>query len=220
MRKQLLNVVLPWLVLGLVASAAETPASQPASQRNELQRVNVVRGADEIRVEINARGAVTPKLSTADSPARLVVDLPATFMATGQSRITVGSAGVKDVRIGMDGQTPPTTRVVVDLEHACRYELTPLADGKLVLTLYPQRAATAARASVPKTVTASAAAPAGKSKSPFGPRVMDAKTESTPKTQPVAASATVATEKPEAATALSSDFVFVEPTYEAKAATP
>ena len=185
MRKQLLSVVLPWLVLGLVASAAETPVSQPASQRNELQRVKVVRGAEEIRVEINARGAMTPKLTTADSPARLVLDLPATFMATGQSHITVGSAGVKDVRIAMDGHTPPTTRVVVDLEHACRYELTPLADGKLVLTLYPQQAA--ASASAPKTVTASASAPVSKNMSPFGPRVMDAKTDLTPKTQPVAA---------------------------------
>jgi hypothetical protein len=73
--------------------------------------VNVVRGTDEIRVEINARGAMTPKLSTADSPARLVLDLPGTVMATGQSHITVGSAGVKGVRIGMDGQTPPTTRL-------------------------------------------------------------------------------------------------------------
>ena len=83
----------------------------------------MVRGTDEIRVEISARGAVTPKLSTADSPARLIVDLPGTVMVTGQSRISVGSAGVKGVRIAMDGQTPPTTRVVVDLEHACRYEL-------------------------------------------------------------------------------------------------
>jgi type IV pilus assembly protein PilQ len=219
MRKQLLSVVLPWLVLGLVASAAETPASQPASQRNELQRVKVVRGAEEIRVEINARGAMTPRLSTADSPARLVLDLPATFMATGQSRITVGSAGVKDVRIAMDGHTPPTTRVVVDLEHACRYELTPLADGKLVLTLYPQQAATAS-ASAPKTVPASATATVSKNLSPFGPRVRDAKTEMTLKTQPVTAGATVATEKPEAAATSSSDFVFVEPTYKAMAAAP
>src|SRR5271155_4320175 len=155
MRKQLLSVFLPMLLLGLGASAAEMPASQPASQRNELQRVNVVRGTDEIRVEISARGAVTPKLSTADSPARLIVDLPGTVMVTGQSHITVGSAGVKGVRIGMDGQTPPTTRVVVDLEHACRYELNPAADGKLVLTLHTQHAAATVRASAPKTVAAS-----------------------------------------------------------------
>ena len=208
MRKQLLSVILPLLVLGLAASAAETPASQPASQRNELQRVNVVRGADEIRVEISARGAMTPKLSAEDSPARLVVDLPGTFMATGQSHITVGSAGVKGVRIGMDGQNPPTTRVVVDLEHACHYELRPSADGKLVLTLYLRQTAAAANTSVPKTMAAaSLPAPASKTISPFGPRVVDVKTEVTPKVQPT-------TQNPE--TAKSSDFVFVEPTYEAK----
>src|SRR5271155_3713374 len=123
MRKQLLSVFLPMLLLGLGASAAEMPASQPASQRNELQRVNVVRGTDEIRIEINARGALTPKLRTADSPARLVLDLPGTVMATGQSYIPVGTSVVKGVRIGTDGQTPPTTRVVVDLERACRHEL-------------------------------------------------------------------------------------------------
>jgi type IV pilus assembly protein PilQ len=216
MRKQLLSVVLPLLVLGLVASAAETPASEPASQRNELQRVNVVRGTDEIRVEISARGAVTPKLSAEDSPARLVLDLPGTVMATGQSHITVGSAGVKGVRIGMNGLTPPTTRVVVDLEHACRYELNPSADGKLVLTLYPQHAAVAS-ASARKTVAASLPAPDSRNTSPLTPRVMEAKVEVTPKAQPVAASAApVRTQKTEAATPLSSDFVFVEPTYEAK----
>ncbi len=212
------------LLLGLVASAAETPASQPASQRNELQRVNVVRGANEIRVEISAHGALAPKLSTADSPARVVVDLPGTVMATGQTHIAVGSAGVKGVRIGTDGQTPPTTRVVVDLEHACRYELNPSADGKLVLTLYTQHAAAAASASAPKTL---ASLPATKGMSPFSPRVMEVRTEAPAKAQPVAASIPVASKavtesavpaaKPEASKT-SSDFVFVEPAYSAKVA--
>jgi type IV pilus assembly protein PilQ len=205
MRKQLLSMFLPLLVMGLAASAAETPASQPASQRNELQRVDVVRGTDEIRVEISARGAVTPKLSTADSPARLVLDLPGTILVTGQRHITVGSAGVKGVRIGMDGQTPPTTRVVVDLEHACRYELNPSADGKLVLTVYAQDAA-AASASAPKTLAASVPAAASKNMSPFAPRVEVKTGDVAPATTP----------KPETATAKPSDFVFVEPAYEAK----
>jgi type IV pilus assembly protein PilQ len=208
MRKQLLSVFLPMLLLGLVASA-QMPASQPASQQNELQRVSVVRGTDEIRIVMNARGEVTPKLSTADSPARLVVDLPGTVMATGQTHITVGSAGVKGVRIGMDGQTPPNTRVVVDLEHACRYELAPSADGKLVLTLHTEHVAAAANANAPKTVAEASPAPARKIVSPIAPRVMEV---ATPKAQPVAASASVATK----ATASTSDFVFVEPTYEAK----
>jgi type IV pilus assembly protein PilQ len=179
MRKQLLSVFLPMLVLA--ASSAQTPASQPGVQRNELQRVNVVRGTDEIRIEMSARGTMAPKLTTADSPARLVVELPGTTMATGQSRITVGSAGVKGVRIGMDGQHPPTTRVVVDLEHACRYELNPSADGKLVLTLHTQ----------PETAAVTS-----------------------PVETKAAAVAPVAAQNSDVAKATSSDFVFVEPTYQ------
>jgi type IV pilus assembly protein PilQ len=217
MRKKLLSAILPLLLMGLVASAAETPASQPASQRNELQRVNVVRGTDEIRIEMNARGAVTPKLTTADTPARLVVDLPGTVMATGQSHITVGSSGVKEIRIGMDGQDPPTTRVVVDLEHACRYEMHPTADGKFVLTLHTASTVAAspspAKPSTAKPTTQTSPATASKSISPFAPRMAEvstSKTEATPKAEPVA------TQKQDAAPA-SSDFVFVEPTYSAKA---
>jgi type IV pilus assembly protein PilQ len=230
MRKQLLSVILPLMLLGLMAAAAETPVLQAASQRNELQRVNVVRGTDEVRVEISARGAVTPKLSTADSPARLIVDLPGTVMVSGQSRISVGSAGVKGVRIGMDGQTPPTTRVVVDLEHACRYELTPTADGKLVLTLHTHSTA-AASISVPKRTVAETSPVANPAASPFSPRVIAVKAE--PKKEVLAnvpppaidsvipkaatVSAVAASQKPEPAA--TSDFVFVEPTYVAKANT-
>jgi len=226
MRKQLLSVILPLMLLGLMASAAETPALPAASQRNELQRVNVVRGTDEIRVEISARGAVTPKLTTADSPARLIVDLPGTVMVTGQSRISVGSAGVKGVRIGMDGQMPPTTRVVVDLEHACRYELSPSSDGKMVLTLHTQ--STTASANVPKAVAAETSPVATKVMSPFSPRVIEVKSEvrkpvaanmAPPATDSVipkivASNAAPAAQNP--APASTSDFVFVEPKYAAK----
>jgi type IV pilus assembly protein PilQ len=233
MRKQLLSVFLSLLVLGLMASAAETPAPQAAGQRNELQRVNVVRGADEIRVEINARGAVAPKLSTADSPARLIVDLPRTVMVTGQSHISVGSAGVKGVRIAMDGQTPPTTRVVVDLEHSCRYEFNPSADGKLVLTLHT-RPTTAASARLPKSTPAETSPEVSKGISPFAVRVVEVKAEvkteprkeATTNVPPIAASVpsavavNAAPSKPSSEPASTSDFVFVEPTYSAKTDTP
>src|SRR5258708_24882799 len=136
MRKQLHTMFVPMLLLAVVAAAAQTPASQPAGQRNELDRVNVVRGTDDIRVELSSRGAVTPKVSTLDSPARLVVDLPETVMATAQKRIAVNAAGVKGVRIGMDGQTPPSTRIVVDLDKACAYDLTPGTAGYVMLPLY------------------------------------------------------------------------------------
>jgi len=226
MRKQLLSVILPLMLLGLMASAAETPALQAASQRNQLQRVNVVRGTDEIRVEISARGPVTPKLSTADSPVRLILDLPGTVMANGQSRISIGSDGVKGVRIAMDGHTPPTTRLVIDLEHSCRYELSPSANGKLVLTLHTSPAM-AARAQTPKAAVTTEVSPVAKqAMSPFAPRVVEAKAEVTataPMTshpvepKAVATNVAPAVQKPDAP--VTSDFVFVEPKYAAKTTT-
>ncbi len=214
MRKQLLKVFLPLLALGLTA-AAETPASQPAGQRNELQGVKLVRGTDEMRVEINAPGAATPKVSVEESPARLVLDLPGTVMATAQSHIVVDSDGVKGVRIGMDGQHPPTTRVVVDLEHTCPYELKPSVDGKLVLTLHTQSAA-AAKSIAPKSSTPKLSAAKLTTSTPSAPLTTEASAPA-----PVAAPASeLKPDTASAAASTSTDFVFVEPKYEAKKPAP
>ena len=202
MRKQQLTMFVSMLVftVAAVAAAAQTPATQPAGQRSELERVNVVRGTDDIRVEISSRGVVTPKLSALDSPARVVVDLPETFMAAGRTHIPVGIAGVKDVRIGSDGQTPPNTRIVVDLDQACAYELTPGPAGKLVLTLHAQ---TVARQTSAPTVAPTAAKittpAAGASAAPKA--AVTATAEATPAATP-------------------KDYVFVEPTYQAKTDAP
>src|SRR5947209_13244691 len=148
MRKQQLAMFVSLLLVLVVAAAAQTPS--------QLDRVNVIRDAGTVRVEMTASGALTPKVSKLDSPARLVVDLPETVMATGKTHIAVGEAGVKGLRIGMDGQSHPTTRIVVDLEKACAYELTPGPAGKLILTLHANADASAAA----QTTTAAASSPA------------------------------------------------------------
>ncbi|HEY3974860.1 MAG TPA: type IV pilus secretin PilQ [Candidatus Sulfotelmatobacter sp.] len=213
MRKQQLTMfvsLLVFILMGVVAAAAQTPS--------QLDRVNVVRSTDDIRVVMSTTGTLTPKLSTVDSPARVVVDLPETVMATGQSRIAVGAAGVKSVRIGMDGQLHPTTRVVVDLTQACTYELTPGPAGKLVLTLHANaEAKTAAEAKAVETKTAEtetagtktvAASAPSKEMSPFAPRVMES--PSAPKAE------TALAPKLAAPNATPTDFVVVEPSYQAK----
>jgi type IV pilus assembly protein PilQ len=202
MRKQQLTMFVSLLVftVAAVAAAAQTPAAQPASQRSELERVNVVRGTDDIRVEISSRGVVTPKLSALDSPARVIVDLPETVMAAGRTHIPVGSASVKDVRIGTDGQTPPTTRIVVDLNQACAYELTPGPAGKLVLTLHTQTAARQTSAPTVAQTAAKIATPAA-SASAAPKAAVTATAEATPAATP-------------------KDYVFVEPTYQAKTDAP
>ena len=142
------------------ATAAPAPAKaavKPApDQNNTLQRVKVVQNADAIQIEISSREAVTPKVSKLSSPARVLVELPATVMATTQSKIAVGNAGVKGVRIGMDGKTPPTTSIVVDLEQALGYELTPGPGNSFVLTLRTDAVAKNAPAAAPAKAPAAA----------------------------------------------------------------
>ena len=162
------------------AKAASPKAASASTQHNQLQHVNVVPGSSDIQIEISASGAVTPKVSKLSSPARVLVELPETVVATSQSKIPVGSGGVKGVRIGMDGKTPPTTSVVVDLEQALSYDVAPGPAGKVVLILHTQDAAT--------TVAKSTGAPAAKAPA--------AAKASAPVAKPVAAPKVTATKAP------------------------
>ena len=128
MRKQLLGLILPLLAFVLIAAAADMPGKGVAAA-SALQRLEVAHSQDGLSVEFTAKGVLAPKVTTLDSPARIVVDLPNTVMATGQHQINVGNDGVKTVRIGMNGQVPPTTRVVVDLDAARPSELVAGQDG-------------------------------------------------------------------------------------------
>ena len=129
------------LVMVLIAASAQTQgAGTDAPKHAALQKVNVVRTADGVSVEIRAHGTVKPRLSTLDNPARIVVDLPNTVVATAHGLISVNGDGVKDVRLGMDGRSTPTSRIVVDLTQACRHELVSGSDNSLVLKLYTKPA--------------------------------------------------------------------------------
>ena len=159
------------------ASSAAAPASKPvakaaspkaesASANNRLQKVNVVPGSADIQIEISSSQAVTPNVTKLSSPARILVELPETVVATAQNKIPVGSGGVKGVRIGMDGKNPPTTSVVVDLEKAIAYDVAPGPAGKVTLILHTQGGA--------PTVAKNAPAPAASKPAPAKPAVAKA----------------------------------------------
>jgi type IV pilus assembly protein PilQ len=210
MRKQLLGLLVPLLafvvtVITIAAAADMTGKGVAASAR--LQRLAVTDSQDGLRVEFKAEGQVAPKVTTLDSPARIVVDFPNTVMATAQSRISVGRDGVKDVRVGMDGQVPPTTRVVVDLANSRQHELVAAPDGSFVLRIHDavvahrQPAAPAAKpvvaSAAPQPVLASAPAVAA----------------------PMTSASTTAVAPPPAAaenSAKPADFAFVEPKFSVK----
>jgi len=169
-----------------VAKSAAT--AKPASASTQLQRVNVVQSADDVRVEIIANQDVTPRVSKLNSPARVLVELPGTISASPQNKIAFGSSGVKGVRIGTDGKTPPTTSVVVDLDQACTYDLTPGTSGKMVLTLHTQAVAKNAPAATSKPAAqppamAKNAAPAPKTSPASQPQLIAKSPASTAKLQ-------------------------------------
>ncbi len=201
MRKQFLAFLMSLLVVAFITAAAQTQGAG-VSTHAALQSVNVLRMDDGVGVEITAHGSVKPRLSTLDHPARVVVDLPNTMVGSSSRMISVDHDGVKAVRLGTDGQTTPTTRIVVDLTQACRYELVPGSDNRLVLKLYTK--STAAAKAVPAVAKAPAPQPA-----------VAANPVAVP--QPVAAAPAPAKEAKLLQTSASAtDFAFIEPSYRPK----
>jgi type IV pilus assembly protein PilQ len=222
MRKQLLAVLLPTLILALVAGAETQSTSTGADTHATVQKVDVMHADDGISVEITSRGQVTPKLSTLASPARVLVTLPNTAAATVRNHISVDADGVKGVRIGEDGHVPPTTSVVIDLVQACPYELVPTGDGKIIVKLHPTAAKSDAKSDAKTDTKAAIVAPAKltTSASAVAPALVNT---SLPASKPVAVVATpakapaaTADAKATNQTASATDFVIVEPPYQQK----
>jgi type IV pilus secretin PilQ/predicted competence protein len=209
MRKQLLGLFVMLLAFVLIAAAADITGKGVAKETTAaLQRLEVTHSQDGLRVEFKATGKSTPKVTTLDSPARIVVDFPNTVMATAQSRISVGRDGVKDVRVGMDGQVPPSTRVVVDLDLAGgalassrQHELVAGANGSFVLNIHD--AVMAHRQTAAKSVAASVA-----------PKLVLASAPVTPATTTATAVAPIPA--PAENAQKPTDFAFVEPKYSVK----
>src|SRR6266446_5984580 len=209
MRKQLLGLFVTLLAFVVITiAAADDMTGKGVAASAALQRLEVAHSQDGLRVEFKATGKLAPKVTTLDSPARIVVDLPNTVMATAQSRISVGRDGVKDVRVGMDGQVPPSTRVVVDLDltggdlaASRQHELVSGPDGGFVLNIHNAVLAHRQPAPVAKSVAASAAPKLALASAPV---------------IPVATKAVAPTPAPVENAQKPADFAFVEPKYSIK----
>jgi len=205
MRKQLLGLLVPPLTFVLIAAAADMTGKGVAAGA-ALQRLEVAHSQDGLRVEFKAKGTLAPRVTTLDSPARIVVDFPNTAMGTAQSRISVGSDGVKDVRAAMDGQVPPNTRVVVDLAGgnlvgSRQHELVAGPDGSFVLKIHDAVVAHRQPAPAAKSAAASAA-----------PKLVLASAPVTPATKTAVAPIPAPAENVQKP----ADFAFVEPKYSIK----
>ncbi|MBA3912504.1 MAG: AMIN domain-containing protein [Acidobacteriales bacterium] len=132
-------------VIWTFALKAGISAAQPVAV-NQLRDLTLLPAADGARLEMTVRDPIQPRLQILAHPPRLVIDLPATSSSMPADRIATGKFGVTALRIGTNGAVPPDTRVVVDLDHECAYDLQGGRSGKLSILLHtaqlpPTRAA-------------------------------------------------------------------------------
>jgi hypothetical protein len=85
-----------------------------------LESVRAVPG-DVPQVEIVTSAPVTPAILQLDGPPRLVVDLPNTEFRGDPERISVDSDPIRAIRVDEHQNSPPVTRVVVDLMQSLPY---------------------------------------------------------------------------------------------------
>jgi len=137
--------------VGLAQSPSASPRPKPGSSAL-LRSVKVVSDAEGPAVEIISSQAPTPTIESLESPPRLVIDLPNTRTVLPNKRLAVGSEQISRVRINQFQDSPPVTRVVVDLLHPVGYS-TDGTGQRLLVHLHPMAEARQAIPE-PRSVTA------------------------------------------------------------------
>ncbi|HLJ86978.1 MAG TPA: type IV pilus secretin PilQ [Candidatus Angelobacter sp.] len=118
-----------------VVPASVVDAALPrASQLSRITNVAVARGKEGLDIEITGSAPMTAKTMRLTAPQRVVLDIPNSVLDGRSREIQVNSGDVKEVRVARYQNTPPTTRLVVDMAGARDFEVVPSANH-LILRL-------------------------------------------------------------------------------------
>jgi hypothetical protein len=122
-----------------IASAQQVTLDTPlhSPDGNEISDVRVSANSDRVFVDLELSESVTPTLTFGENPDRVIADFPNVLPRHWlQQTIPVGRNGVARVRIGLHHSSPPSTRVVVDLDSV--HPVTVRAsDRKVSLNILP-----------------------------------------------------------------------------------
>jgi type IV pilus assembly protein PilQ len=134
------------LELRVTGAPTATPSKEevasitaPTGPVNRVRNVSVQRGPQGLSVEISGSGPLLAKTMKLKGPDRLVVDIPNSVLEGRAREIAVNADEVKAVRVAHYQDTPPTTRVVMDLTSTRDFDVVP-AGNKLIVTLHQSAA--------------------------------------------------------------------------------
>lgn len=107
------------------------PSSVEGGLAQTLTRIDVQRGADDIRVLISGDGRMAHEVTRLDE-RRLMIDIPGVASAIRKPVISVNHQMLKQVRLGYH---PDRVRVVLDLAGSAVYSVEPQGANLLIVTV-------------------------------------------------------------------------------------
>jgi hypothetical protein len=112
-------------------ACCSAPVAAFAQARPSIRRVQVLRGKNQVEVEIEASDRIVPQTHLIANPDRLVVDFVNAVPGPQLRNQSLNREEVKSLRVGLFSSDPPVTRVVLDLNGPQAYQVFP--SGRTVI---------------------------------------------------------------------------------------
>jgi hypothetical protein len=109
------------LPAGAQSSAPSTSRRSVGKPPAVVQAIGVIVGKDGPALEIITTGPLTPAIQKLENPMRLVIDLPDSTVVMKKKYVDYSSLEVAAIRVNQFQNSPPITRVVVDLLKPMNY---------------------------------------------------------------------------------------------------
>jgi hypothetical protein len=122
-------------VLVLLAVAAFFPLAVQAQRAQDvpsIRSVQVLRGGNQVEIQIESSAPIVPHTNELRGPDRLLLDFVNARPGAQLRSQKVDRAEVKDLRVSLFSVDPPVTRIVIDLNSPQPYQVFPAGRTTIV----------------------------------------------------------------------------------------